>query len=64
MHHKEKSKSAYRIVSDPFAPEEEWMAAALSLPAVPKTSTRDSVLESAKRISTFRTAFALATMTV
>jgi len=64
MRHKEKSKSAYRIVSDPFAPEEEWMAAALSLPVVVKTETRTSVLEQARKISSFRTVTALAIMTV
>ncbi|MBI2809482.1 MAG: hypothetical protein HYX67_01435 [Candidatus Melainabacteria bacterium] len=64
MRHKEKSKSAYRIVSDPFAPEEEWMAAALSLPQVVKTETRTSILEQARKISSFRNVTALAIMTI
>jgi len=68
MRHKEKSKSAYRIVSDPFAPEEEWIAAALSLPAAAKNETqtriRSSVLEQARKVSSFKTVTALAIMTV
>ncbi|MBS1953592.1 MAG: hypothetical protein JST89_05390 [Cyanobacteria bacterium SZAS-4] len=64
MRHKEKSKSAYRIVSDPFAPEEEWMAAALSLPQVVRIDARTSVLQEAKKISSFRNVTALAIMTV
>ncbi len=64
MRHKEKSKSAYRIVSDPFAPEEEWMAAALSLPQVVRTDARTSVLQEARKISNVRNVTALAVMTV
>ncbi|CAN5412105.1 hypothetical protein BH10CYA1_BH10CYA1_01600 [soil metagenome] len=64
MRHKEKSKSAYRIVSDPFAPEEEWIVAALSLPQVVKTESRTSILQQARKISSFRNATALAIMTV
>jgi len=67
MRHKEKFKSAYRIVSDPFAQEDEWVAAALTLPTVSKTetrATRASVLEQARMISNFRTVVALFVMTV
>lgn len=64
MRHKEKSKSAYRIVSDPFAPEEEWLAAALSLPQVVRIDARTSVLQEARKISSFRNVTALAIMTV
>ncbi len=64
MRHKEKSKSAYRIVSDPFAPEEEWMAAALSLPQVVRIDARTSVLQEAKKISSYRHVTALAVMTI
>jgi hypothetical protein len=64
MRYKDNFKSAYRIVSDPFAPEEEWVAAALSLPMVVKTETRTAVLEQAKKISTVRMVVALSIMTV
>lgn len=67
MRHKEKFKSAYRIVSDPFAQEEEWVAAALTLPMVSKAeakATRASVLQRAKMVSNFRTVLALLIMTV
>lgn len=64
MRHKEKTKSAYRIVSDPFAPEEEWMAAALSLPPVTRIDARTSVLQEAKKISSYRQVTALAVMTI
>ncbi len=63
MRYKEKFKSAYRIVSDPFAPEEEWVEAALSLPVVKKPDTRASVLQKAKIVSNFRTVAALCIMT-
>jgi hypothetical protein len=62
MRHKE--KSAFRIVSDPFACEEEWLAAAMLLPTPVQPKTRISVLAKARKIAIAKTVTALSIMSV